>query len=180
MQEIAKIFRCSLNKIKYWMEKHNIPIRSIGEAIYIKHNPKGDPFKINKLITSDDFFLFGLGLGLYWGEGNKANKISVRIGNSDPALLKKFIEFLFMAYNIKKEDLRVGLQIFSDINPNEALKYWIEQLKISKRNFQKVIVTPSRGVGTYRKKSQYGVITLYYHNRKLRDILGNELKKLEM
>jgi len=178
MQDIANQMGCSLHKIKYWMEKYKIPIRSISEAIYLKRNPNGDPFKVKEPTSNEDYFLRGLGLGLYWGEGTKANRLSVRLGNSDPALIKNFIKFLIRRYGIDKNDLRFGLQLFSDINPQEALKFWQKELDVSKDRFQKVIITPSRGLGTYRKKVKYGVLTVYYHNRKLRDLICEELKVL--
>jgi len=178
MQDIAKEFRCSLNRVKYWMDVYKIPSRSISEAIYIKNNPKGDPFKLKKLVSKGDFFIMGLGLGLYWGEGTKSNKNSIRLGNTDPALILNFIKFMDRIYGVKKDKLRFGLQIFNDTTPQEALSFWADTLGVGHDRFQKVVITPSRGVGTYRKKVKYGVITIYYHNKKLRDILCGELKKM--
>ena len=39
--EIAKIFGRSETGINYWMSKYGIKKRTIGEAIYLKNNPKG-------------------------------------------------------------------------------------------------------------------------------------------
>lgn len=56
------------------MDKYQIKRRSISDAIYHKHNPKGDPFKVKPINNIEEAQLLGMGLGLYWGEGNKANK----------------------------------------------------------------------------------------------------------
>ena len=178
MQNIAIELGCSLNKVKYWMDIHGIPSRSISEAVYLKNNPKGDPFKVKKLTNKNDLFIMGLGLGLYWGEGTKSNKNSIRLGNTDPALILSFIKFMDRVYGVKKEKLKFGLQIFNDIISQDALSFWVNILGVDRNRFQKVVVTPSRGFGTYRKKVKYGVITIYYHNKKLRDILCGELKKM--
>ena len=53
---IARELKCSDGKINYWMEKHFIPKRSISDAIYTKHNPKGDPFLFQGLRTNKDAF----------------------------------------------------------------------------------------------------------------------------
>src|SRR3989344_806379 len=119
-QEIADIFQCSLHKVSYWMDKYLIKTRTISDAIYIKHNPNGDPFTFISPKNSEEAKLFGLGLGLYWGEGTKANLNSVRLGNTDPKLLKRFVEFLIKFFGIKKSDFTFGLQIFTDISPDEA------------------------------------------------------------
>jgi hypothetical protein len=50
-----------------------------------------------------------------------------------------------------------------------AQNYWCEKLKIDQTKFQKVIVTKSIREGTYTKKSEYGVLTIYFSNTKIRD-----------
>lgn len=175
MQEIASILGCSLHKVSYWMNKHEIKSRTISDAVYLKNNPAGDPFKIKTPNNLREAELFGMGLGLYWGEGTKADKVSVRLGNTDPKLIKKFIEFLVKFFEIKKEDLRFSLQLFSDIPQREAMDFWKKWLNINPSQFYKVTITKSRSAGTYKKKSPYGVIIVYYHNKRLRDIIVNML-----
>ncbi len=171
MQEIAALQQCSLNRVLYWMSKYGIRRRSISEAAYQKHNPEGDPFTMQPIRTKAQAKLQGIGIGLYWGEGTKSNLHSVRLGNTDPELLKTFIKFLVELYAVKPEKLRFGLQIFTDINPDEALAYWTQQLSVKASQFYKITVTISGSLGTYRKKSQYGVVTIYYNNKKLRDTI---------
>ncbi len=177
MAEIASRLGCSANTVDYWMRIHKIPKRSISDAIYMKHNPDGDPFIMPKIQTMQQAELYGLGIGLYWGEGTKANKYAVRLGNTDPELLKMFKRFLVELFGINPQDLRYSLQIFTDIDQKEALRYWYEQLEAIPSQFYKVHVTISGSIGTYRKKSQYGVVTIYYHNKKLRDILVKMLPR---
>lgn len=179
MNEVATILDCSLHKVSYWIAKYEIPVRSHSDATYVKCNPGGDPFLIRPIQTKQDALLFGLGLGLYWGEGTRANKNSIRLGNTDPKLIRSFIHFLSKMYKIERSRLRFGLQIFSDISPEYALRYWVRALKVSPTQFQKVVITPSRGVGTYRKKLTTGVLTVQFHNKKLRDVLMAELEALK-
>ena len=176
--EIADIFRCSEHKINYWIKKFGIPKRSMSDAMYAKHNPNGDPFKIKNIATIKDAELFGLGLGLYWGEGNKKSKNSIRLGNTDPKIIKTFLRFLINIFRIKKEKLRFGLQIFDDMNEKEMLKFWTNQLKefnMSREQFFKVIITPSRSLGTYKEKSKFGVMTVHFCNTKLKNLIDKML-----
>ena len=168
---IAKLLGCSEHKVNYWVIRFGIPKRSISESVYLHYNPRGDPFRIREPKTLDEAFLSGLGLGLYWGEGTKSNKNTVRLGNTDPRLIAKFIEFLTRLFEIDRKKLRFGLQILSDMAPEKALKFWINELGVSESQFQKVIVTPARGIGTYRHKTKHGVLTIYFCNKKLRDII---------
>lgn len=177
--KIAKKLGCLEGKVNYWLKKFEIKKRTISEAIYDWHNPNGDPFKVHKIENPEELFLAGLGLGLYWGEGNKKNKYSIRLGNSDPDVIIYFIKFLQEIYGVDKKDLRFAIQVFSDMNIKENLGFWSRKLKISISQFYKTIVTPSRGVGTYREKSKYGVLTVHFNNKKLRDILFKEIEKLK-
>jgi len=165
------MLNCSANRVNYWLKKHSIQKRTISEAVYIKHNPNGDPFKVSEIRTIEHAELLGYGLGLYWGEGTKANKYSVRLGNSDPKLILKFMEFLEVLFGIDRTDFKFGLQIFNDTDPSVALNYWVKELDIMPDRFYKMHITPSTKPGTYKKKNYYGVATIYYHNKKLRDII---------
>ncbi|MFH0806150.1 MAG: hypothetical protein V1885_00240 [Candidatus Brennerbacteria bacterium] len=171
MQEIADVLGCSLHKVKYWMEKYRLPRRKYSEALYLKNNPKGDPFRLTLPHTLKEAELYGMGLGLFWGEGNKMDPRSVRLGNTNPLLIEKFLNFLVATFHVRREDFKFSLQIFSDMNPSVAMDFWAKHLKIKRDQFYKTTVTRSGSIGTYRKKSKYGVLTVYYHNKKLRDLL---------
>ena len=175
MMQISKQLGCSHHKVAYWMGEYKIKRRSISDALYIKCNPGGDPFKIKDPETNKELILFGLGVGLYWGEGNKAHKNAVRIGNSDPELLKLYILFLTKLCGVKREALKFDLQIFSNINAISALRYWTKELNVKADQFFKPRVTISGSIGTYMKKSRYGVVTIYLGNTKLRNIVVGQI-----
>lgn len=176
--KIATQLNCSDNTVTYWLHKHNITKRTISEALYIQLNPNGDPFNYKKPSTDTEWFLYGLGVGLFWGEGNKVNKNSVRLGNTDVDLIIQFLNFLITIYNIDQKKLRFGLQLFTDIPRQAALQYWSSKLHVSKNQFQKIVVTKSKKTGTYRRKSKYGVLTVYFSNTKLRDIIISAINEL--
>lgn len=171
MQDIAIHAKVSLHKVAYWMARHRIPSRSISDAVYLRYHPHGDPFKFRPPKTPKDARLFGMGLGLYWGEGTKANRGSVRLGNTDPELLRTFMTFLVRFFRVKKSDFRFGVQVFTDMNIDEVMRYWVKKLRVRKSQFYKPTITKSGSLGTYRQKSQYGVVTVFYHNTRLRNLL---------
>ncbi|HEY4504970.1 MAG TPA: hypothetical protein VJI73_04335 [Candidatus Paceibacterota bacterium] len=176
--QIAEKFSLSQNAINYWLAKHEIQKRSISEALYLKLNPNGDPFCYQSPSTTEEWMLFGLGIGLFWGEGNKRSKSSVRLGNIDPGLIRNFLKFLDKIFSIDKKKLRFGLQIFSDTSPKVARRYWEKELHLSSSQFQKVIVTPARSPGTYKHKSEYGVLTVNFSNTKLKKIMDGLIENL--
>ena len=178
VSEIAKVFKCSENRINYWIRKFKIQKRSLADAMYAKYNPHGDPFLVKEPLTLEDAKLLGLGLGLYWGEGNKKNRNSIRLGNTDPRMIRMFLKFMVDIFGIKKEKLRFGLQVFDDMQPKKTLKFWLNELKdfqIRKDQFFKITITPSRSIGNYREKSKFGVMTVHFSNTKLKNILDSML-----
>ncbi len=171
MMQISKQLGCSHHKVAYWMAEFKINRRSRSEAVYTRHNPDGDPFKIRLPKTKNELILFGLGIGLYWGEGNRAHRNAIRLGNSDSAMLKCYIQFLSLLCGVKKSALKFDLQIFSDVSVTSALGYWTKELSIEPSQFFRPRVTISGSIGTYKKKSEYGVVTIYFGNTKLRNVL---------
>lgn len=172
ISEIANILGKSETGINYWIKKYEIKKRTISEAVYLRNNPNGDPFNVK---VPDNLYLSelkGLGIGLYWGEGSKKNKNSIKLCNTDPALINKFIEFLVKILGVDKNNLKFSLQVYNDINPRDAKKYWIDYLKIKPEQFyNKITITKSDKSGTYKRKNKLGVLNVYYHNTKLRNIL---------
>lgn len=179
MKAVSQKLGISVNKVSYWMQLHGLSRRSISEGVYLKNNPDGDPFLFRGPSSKEEAVLFGLGLGLYWGEGTKANKYSVRLGNTDPKLVTTFVLFLETFFQVDKKDMRFGIQVFNTTEVEDTLSFWKQELKVSSSRFMKTVVTPSRGSGSYKRKIEHGVLTVYYNNKKMRDVLMNEIEKLQ-
>jgi hypothetical protein len=177
--EIAQIFQCSEHKINYWLNKFGIEKRTISEATYCKYNPKGDPFSFSAPKNRKDIFLFGLGLGLFWGEGSKRDSSTLKICNSDPKLIKKFIDFLVKIYSIDKKKLRFQLQIYNDFDVEKTLLFWANFLKVEKSQFYKTTILIHRGNGTYNRKMQHGVLIVHFHNVKLKDLICSQIANIK-
>ena len=177
-KQIAVRVGCSENKVNYWLRKHAIPKRSLSDAQYVIANPSGDPYRFIKPRNESEWLLYGLGLGLWWGEGNKVSKTAIRLGNTGPDLLRVFLDFLKTIFKIDETRLRFGLQIFTDTSPDLARSYWSKRLGVSPEKFQKVVVSESVAKGTYRHKSEYGVLTIYFSNTKIRDSIYRAIEEL--
>lgn len=165
MAEIAQALGCSLNKVTYWMDRYHIPRRPRDEANYLKHNPGGDPFRIKPLETADERELFQLGIGLYIGEGTK-NKHRVLLANTDPQVIRAFLRFLREICGVEEKRIYAWLNIFDDVDVEEASNYWRQVTGLSEAQFFKPTVRTRRG-GSYHKKSRYGTLTVGLSNTNL-------------
>jgi len=81
--------------------------------------------------------LFVAGLTLYWGEGTKSNMNSLGISNSDPAVIKFFIYWLTKILSVPPKKIRILLQLYNDMNVDKEIKYWVNTIKVPKRQFSK-------------------------------------------
>lgn len=180
MSKIASELNCSPNKVVYWMNKYNINRRSRSEAAYLSNNPNGNPFNLDGInnLSKKDIFLYGLNIGLYWGEEEKTTKHAIRVTNSDPYVIVKFRDFLVNICKLTPSKINYYLICFNDVDQNVAKNYWANLLKISSDKFGKIVVIPSQGKGTYNKKSKYEVCTIYAGNMKLKSWILNEIDKL--
>jgi hypothetical protein len=167
MAEIAGKLGCSVNKVVYWMDRHQIPRRRQDEASYVKHNPTGDPFDIKELQTEGDRELFQLGIGLYIGEGTKARG-KVVLANTDSKVICAFLRFLREICQVEEKRIYAYLNVFDDVDLEEALDYWAQVTELPRSQFVKPTVRSSKG-GSYNNKSRYGTLTVGVSNTKLSD-----------
>ncbi|MBI2462750.1 MAG: hypothetical protein HYV65_00750 [Candidatus Spechtbacteria bacterium] len=100
---------------------------------------------------------------LYWAEGAKRDSSLI---NSDPELLKVFIECLY-ELGIMRNNLSMSLRIYEDINQEEAIKFWTNVTRLSKSQITSVDVLKGKKTG----KLKYGMC-------RVRIIKGNHILKL--
>jgi len=178
MMEISGILGCSNGEVRYWMKKFKIKRRNHSEATYLKQNPEGDPFNIKSNLSPNEKMLYGLGIGLYWGEGTKVGG-SLRVANTDPGILKLFTKFLTQICNAKRDKISYSIISFNDIEPETARSYWSSQLKISPKKFGKITQIPKQGKGTYKRKSEFGVCNVHFSNIKLKKWIMKQIEQAE-
>ena len=112
-------------------------------------------------------YLFLAGLFLYWGEGTKRQNSTVVLTNTNPAMLKLFIKWLEL-FDVKSEDLRVKLHLYSDMNTKQSLAFWSKELKIPVSQFQKSYIkkTSSESI-TYKNGFGKGTCCVMFYSRDL-------------
>ena len=76
---------------------------------------------------------------LYLGEGFKKTN-ETGLGNSDPLILKFFIQALNKNYGIAPNKIKCELHLRADQNPQKLKKYWSRELQIPIKNFTSVSI----------------------------------------
>ena len=83
--------------------------------------------------------LFMVGLGIYWGEGNKKGDLTAGFTNSDPTIIKFGIQLFREIYGVETKDLilRVGINVIHKRRALEVLQYWVDATGVPLNQFNK-------------------------------------------
>lgn len=111
--------------------------------------------------------LFIAGLMLYWGEGDsKIENSQVRIANTDPRMLRLFLNFLLDIGNADFPRIRSVMHLYPDLNEDLCRQYWSDSMGIPQKQFIKTQYI----VGKHpTKRLGYGVCQIIYGSRKLKE-----------
>jgi hypothetical protein len=129
------------------------------------------------VLNERDIFLGGL--FLYWAEGAKTMNSMTMLTNTNPKMLKFFIRWLDLL-EVPKSRLKVHLHLYSDMNIDREIKFWVKQLKIPKSQFRKPYIKKSLFTSiTYKNGFGHGTCSIMYGNKPLRDYVLMGIKRVQ-
>ncbi len=106
--------------------------------------------------------LFYLGLGIYWGEGTKAETSALAVTNSDPRIIRLMIRWFRDCFDVPMQDFspRVFISNTHRDREEKILTFWVAELGIPRSQFKKMIFL-DKGKKIYENREvYYGVLTL--------------------
>lgn len=120
--------------------------------------------------------LFIAGIYLYWAEGTKSYRGKNEISNTDPSIIRAFLQWL-LAQGIPKENIRVRLQLYKDMSVRTETRHWSKLLNIPAKQFRKPSIKDSQLVGLTRKQGHgHGTCDLIFDNVPLWEYITGALK----
>lgn len=84
--------------------------------------------------------LFIAGLMIYWGEGNKVSKSRCWISNTEPLMIKLFLQFLRNICGFKNSRIKAWILIYPDLNEKLCKTFWMGKTGLSAESFNKSIL----------------------------------------
>ena len=172
LQEIADELSVAKGSVSVWVRdvEFTPKPRNRGHAAHRPH-----PLHVKKLaelercrveaeaeygaMTDDELDWFAL--GLYAGEGAKTPG-AVSMANTNPMLLRLFVEWLRRNFDVDESRLRARLYLHEGLDLDAATTYWVAATSIPVSQFQR----PYRAVAdTSRRhaKHERGCLTVVYH-----------------
>jgi hypothetical protein len=107
---------------------------------------------------------------LYWAEGDKTRN-SVRLTNSDPALIALFGRFLRECFGVPEENFRVNCYLFADHvgRQREVEQFWLDVLGLPGACLRKSIVNSYSRASKRKRvnKLPYGTCKVVVHRTEI-------------
>lgn len=148
-----------------WVENYKKTVRARNE---LRINGLIDEVKKEyKKLTRRDWEIAGA--YLYWGEGEKGRNSSVSVSNTNPDVLLFTIKWLEKCYEIKREDMKFYLHLYSDMNVDLYMKYWSAYLSVNINQFAKPYVKKTERSDLSYKSYGHGTCRLYYGSVKIKN-----------
>jgi hypothetical protein len=117
------------------------------------------------------------GAMLYWAEGDKRSN-AARLSNSDPELIRLFVQFLRTHFGVPDERLRVTCHLFADHIDRqiEIEQFWLDLLQLPRTCLCKsfVNVYSKHSQKKRRNRLPYGTVRIGVHStRVVQSIYGS-------
>ena len=114
-----------------------------------------------KKVSERDLLLAGL--GIYWGEGVKADKSALAIVNSDPHIIKFMYKWFRKIFKVKKCDFvpQIFVNEIHKTRSRKILTFWSNTLNLPKEQFKNIVFLKMNNKKVYENyDSYYGVLAL--------------------
>ncbi len=113
--------------------------------------------------------LFISGFFLFWGEGAKRRSGEVALANTDPAMIRCFVNWLTLL-GADKEKLHFTLHMYADMDTNKEISYWAHKLGVRKNQFWKPYIKKTNLADiSYRTGFGHGTCNARYMSQDFND-----------
>jgi predicted transcriptional regulator len=123
------------------------------------------------------------GCMLYWAEGHKRNnKNAVDFVNSDPAMIKLFVKFLRVCFNVEDEEISIRCSAYldNDLCQDDIENYWLNITELDVSNLTSFIegnYANKNSKGKRKKFRSYGMCCIRVHDTKIIQQIYGSIKE---
>lgn len=165
-------FPLSENRMKELRDNNPKRIERFRATMKIKRDKRIDTQRervgrdIGKLTQRE---LFIAGFFLFWGEGSKGRSSMVAFANTDPVMVKCFLDWV-VAIGGERKQVRFVLHLYKDMDVKKELAFWSKTLDFPLSAFTKPYIKQSNlSEVTYRNGFGHGTCNVRYMSQDLND-----------
>jgi hypothetical protein len=124
---------------------------------------------------------YAAGCMLFWAEGDKARN-AVRLANSDPEVVRYFVDFLRAHFGVREDRIRVTCNLFADHDDRrrEIEDFWLGTLDVSRSCLCKSIVNRYSRYSQKKRKNKlpYGTCRIAVHSTEIARTIYGSIQEL--
>jgi len=191
MKEIARLVRVSVSSVSYWVR--DVPLTA-GQRAELNRRMSANGRAAagrskaarevrcsyqehGRRLAQRRIPLHVAGCMLYWAEGSKSRN-GVQFVNSDPAMVRYFVEFLRTHYEVPDEAIRVACNLFADHAERqyEIERFWLDALNLPQTCLRKSTINVYSKYSKKKRKNRlpYGTVRVCVHStRVIQSIYGS-------
>lgn len=180
---IAKKLKVPKSTLSYWLREHPLNEEEIlelrrkawgkGEASRERfRNTMREKKKIatqkvydeqkKRLTNLSQEAFFVAGLMLYLGEGDKRNSYRICLANTDPAMIKFFVQWLKRFLGVKHDEIKVQLHLYENMDIASEVKFWKKELCVADEQLYKTQVRHLRESSfSYAESYRHGTCSIF-------------------
>ena len=186
MKEIARLVGVSVSSVSYWVR--DVPLTDQQRAELLRRmsaNGRAAAAAGRSRAARDvrrSYQLDGAckaerrvplhvaGCMLYWAEGSKGRN-TVQFVNSDPAMVRYFVEFLRRCYAVPDTAFRIGCNLFADHveRQHEIEQFWLDTLGLPATCLRKSTVNVYSKYSQKKRQNRlpYGTTRVCVHSTRI-------------
>ena len=126
-------------------------------------------------IARKEFFVAGF--FLYWAEGGKTTPYSIALSNTDPKMIRAFLEWLALL-EVPREKIKIRLHLYSDMEPQKEIAYWSKELSLTRKHFMKPYIKRSKMADLTYSTRGHGTCNVMVHGRDIAEYVHQGLAYL--
>ncbi len=124
------------------------------QEIYNKYQEKFKNF------PKEAFFMAGL--ALYLGEGSKRDYSRVVLTNTNPKIIRFFIQWLEEFFGVQKDELKVFLHLYENMDLMREKNFWKGELGLKEEQFYKLYIQKLKKASfSYKESFCHGTCSIY-------------------
>lgn len=195
LKEIADKLNVSKGSVSYWVRDvklnkkarnriDSLKSEAVKKAMSVNHKKKvlreeeRNIWAKKALSIKNKFSVFENRLIcsiLYWGEGAKFSH-GVEFTNSDPLMVKIFLDTLCSGFGIDRKKIRANLHLHGYHNEKKQMKMWCDLLHLSRNQFNKSYSKPNSE--KIKREGYPGCIRICYYSKDIVDKIKAFYKEL--
>lgn len=182
-REIAEILDVSRSTVSYWLADNSESqgvrkrlarirnssssdrVRRLKDTLATKWGLKWQEAKVEADKQFAEYIndpLFVAGINIYWGEGDSKPNNPLRIGNTDPRMIKVFVVFLKKIMRMSDDKIRISLILYPDLGEKDCINFWLAVTGLRKNN----LIKPQYIKGRHpTKKLLHGICTVTVNSK---------------